>query len=130
MNSPETIEWGLPISQSDFKKFVKGFNSGQMEDRWRILPTPKENNTYCIEFRRSWTGDLYYTLEVAADHPDSKGPVIKTITWKSQTEGGVRLTHGMAKDAVIHISRAYMRSRLKEYPEIDWRKPELWDIPI
>jgi hypothetical protein len=53
MNSPETIEWGLPISQSDFKKFVKGFNSEQMEDRWRILPTPKENNTYCIEFRRS-----------------------------------------------------------------------------
>ncbi|KAF1824814.1 uncharacterized protein K489DRAFT_407561 [Dissoconium aciculare CBS 342.82] len=105
MNNPTVTEWNLPLSRSDFDKLVKGFNS---------------------EFRRSWVGDLYFILEVAADHPSGHDPAIKTIIWESLAEEDYQLTVATAKDAVVHISRAYMECEIEAYPKIDWKTT--WEV--
>jgi hypothetical protein len=124
-----TLDWNLPLARPDFEKFVKGFNSSWMEDRWRLLTTPDEDNgSYTVEFRRSWTGDLYFILEVAADldRPSGKGPAIKTIIWEGNCYGDYQLTEITAKDQVVHVSRAYMECEIEVYPKID--PDTLWEI--
>jgi hypothetical protein len=126
MNAPATTEWYLPLSRSDFDKLVKGFSSPWMEDKWRVTTTPKDNDTYTIDFVRSWTGISFYVLEVVADHPVSKSPAITSMTWESHTTSDWYLTDLDAKDSVIHLSRKCMKCELEGYPEVDWNT--LWDI--
>jgi hypothetical protein len=126
MNNPTVTEWNSPLSRSDFDKLVKGFNSGWMGNKRKIITKPKNNETHTAEFRRSWAGDLYFILKVVADHPSGHGPAIKTIIWESLAEEDYQLTVATAKDAVVHISRAYMECEIEAYPKIDWKT--IWEV--
>jgi hypothetical protein len=126
IDCPATVDWNLAISRSDFEKLRRGFRCRSQDDKWSIVRTCEENDVYTINFHRAGTGRTFYILELAADHPISNGPAIKSITWRLHPTPEYHLTDGDAKDSVVHIARNYIECGLEGYPEVPWKT--LWEI--
>jgi hypothetical protein len=120
MRRPETIEWGMPISESDFEILRKGFKPRWMEDRWAVRPTfLRESNAYSIRWTRSWTGDPHYELIIARNLSSRKGPMIRAMVYESFTQSDINITADMAKQEVICLSRNMLGCDIKAFGEID-----------
>ncbi|KAF1827952.1 uncharacterized protein K489DRAFT_376111 [Dissoconium aciculare CBS 342.82] len=129
MRRPETIQWDLPISASDFEILKKGCKPRSMDDRWSVRPTYlRESHAYSISWTRSWTGDPHYTLIIVRNLSSRKGPVIESMIYESFTQSDIDITAEMAKQEVICLSRNMLGCEIKAFPEID--EDQVFSYPL
>lgn len=122
MQKPATAPWSLSISNSDFQKLTAGFKPRDMDDRWRVVVSPAdENGTISVHFSRSWTGIPHYILFIKPSDGDGGGAIIDAITWE-QNKGGIYISEEMAKMTVVTISRSFLECDYDLLPEYDTDK--------
>jgi hypothetical protein len=123
MREPQTIEWNLPISVSDFNILKTGFRSGNFDDKWAIDSSHlHESDAYSVAWSRSWTGHPHYILIIKENLSGTAGPGIESMIYESFTQADIRITAHMAKEEVICLARINFGCKFKEYPEVDMDK--------
>jgi hypothetical protein len=115
MRRPKKVQWDLPISKSDYNLLKTGFTPQSSDDRWEMKPAYlEESSTYSVCFARTWTGIPHYILILK-----DQGPVIDSMIYESQTEGGNEITEDTAKKEVIALSRDWLKCKIGAFPSLD-----------
>ncbi|KAF1826753.1 uncharacterized protein K489DRAFT_313489 [Dissoconium aciculare CBS 342.82] len=119
MRSPRTIQWRIPISNSDFQRLIQGFSPSCMEERWVIESEYlDEGNAHRVRFMRSWTRNPYHELFIKEGE---KGYAIESLVYESVDESDQEITEDEAKELVISLARGWLECGIEVLPKEDER---------
>lgn len=123
IRKPITAPWGLRISDVDFKKLSAGFEPRDMDDKWCIRVSDKNQcGNISVRLIRSMAFEVLYLLSVNPNPEDSEngsgGAVIEAITW-GRKEGHFHVSEEEAKETAVGVMRGYTRCYIDTFSKDD-----------